>query len=189
MGPRKQEGLHWASAPVSREDFREPGRPVPVSVIGAHGGAGTTTVARLLGANDRGLCWPEIGDGHPPRALVTARTHASGLLAAGRLLAAWRAGKCATGTYLTGLVLVPDVPVPLPVQISRQIADLASLIPMFRMPWLPNMRVSGSVPEYAGRLEQSLRRFAEEAAVTQTPSLNSNTRGTSCTFSSYKSSL
>lgn len=189
MGPRRQEGRHWATAPVAREDFREPGQPIPVSVLGAHGGAGTTTIARLLGASDRGLCWPEVGDGHPPRALVAARTHASGLLAAQRLVAAWRAGRCATGTYLVGVVLVPDVPGIVPVQISRQISDLVSIIPAYRMPWLPNMRLSGSVPEDSGQLGQSLRRFAEEAAVTTTPSLKDDSKGNTCTtFSSFTQS-
>jgi hypothetical protein len=166
VGAPDQQGSHW-TAPVSPEDFHDPGQPIPVSVTGAHGGAGATTVARLLRAVDLGRRWPWPGDGHPPRVLVAARTHARGLLTAWRALVAWRP----SGTYLIGCVLVPDAPGSLPMELSRQIGVLASGTMVYQMPWVTSLRLGESIREDSGQLTASLRRFAEQAAMTSTPSL------------------
>lgn len=180
MSPSKRHGSHWAAAPVTRDDFRDPLRPVPVSVTGAHRSAGATTIARLLGAADLGLHVPRPADGHPPRFLVTARTHAHGLLAARNLLTGHQAHD--PGAYLIGLVLVPDGPGPRPVRLSCQIAELASRTPVYRTPWLPDMQPGGPLSEDSGALKQSLLRWAEQAALTSTPSLKNSEDNTSCSI-------
>jgi hypothetical protein len=159
---------------------------VPVSVAGAHGGAGATTVARLINATDLGRRWPRPGDGHPPRVLVVARTHAAGLMAASQILARYCAGGCPEGTYLAGFVLVPDAPGRLPKPLTRRVTILASATMVYRLPWVPDWRLCEITPDPAStaRLAGSLRRFTEQAAMASTPSLPNYTGGFTCNSSS-----
>jgi hypothetical protein len=158
----------WRDAPVRAADFRDPG--TPVSVVGAHGGAGTSTVARLLGANDVGRRWPDGVGELPPRVLLVARTHAAGLMAVSQALA----GYCASvdhryGPFLAGVVLVPDAPGRLPKPLRRRIKVLESATVVHRLPWVAEWRLSATASdrEVAGRL----RAFAEQAALALTPAL------------------
>jgi hypothetical protein len=170
--PRPPAGQHggWLDAPVAPRDFRDPDRLIPVSVVGAHGGAGTTTVARLLRATDLGTCWPTPADGHPPRVLLVARTHAAGLMAASKAFAGYYAAGHPEGPYLAGFVLVPDAPGRLPKPLRRRITILASATMVLVLPWVAAWRLSETAhdPKITGRL----RSFAETAAMTSTPSMS-----------------
>jgi hypothetical protein len=170
-GPREHA---WLDAPAARRDFRHHDALLPVTVVGTHGGAGTSTVARLLHATDAGRHWPTPADeGFPLRVILTARTNAAGLMAASQALA----GYCANahpGTYLAGFVLVPDTPGHLPRPLARRITILSSATMVYRLPWVREWRLSEVTPnpEAAPRIAEGLRRFAERAALATTPVLH-----------------
>lgn len=96
----------------------------PVStvwLVGAHGGAGVSTLAKLgdrfADANKR---WPQ---GPNANCVVVARTSAHGLLAARSVLSQWAAGG-AGSARLIGLILIDDAPGRLP----RPLRDLARVV-------------------------------------------------------------
>jgi hypothetical protein len=130
-----------------------------ISVVGTHGGAGTTLVARLLNASDLGRSWPQPGDGHPPHVLLTARTHAAGLVAASQALAGYCANGHPDGPFLDGFVLVPDAPRRLPKPLRRRIVILAAAATVYRLPWVAAWRLDDPYP---GLLPQTVRRFIEQ---------------------------
>ena len=180
----------WLDAPTARRDFRDPATLVPVSIVGTHGGAGTSTVARLLQAADSGRHWPTTADeGLPPRVLLTARTDAASLMAASQALAGYCAG-AHPGTYLVGFVLVPDTPGHLPRPLSRRITILSSATMVYRLPWVRAWRLSEVTPDPAAapHIAEGLRRFAERAALATTPALheperNEHEEGLPCSVS------
>ncbi|MFI5927773.1 hypothetical protein ACIA3K_17510 [Micromonospora sp. NPDC051543] len=109
--------------------------------IAAHGGAGTTTLTRLLGGIDLGCRWPDAALGEPAAVLLVARTNAGGLGAAGRALNALREGRHPAGMRLVGVVLVADAPGRLPLPLARRIRVLRSIAPVHQVPWLPTLRL------------------------------------------------
>jgi hypothetical protein len=158
----------WRDGPVRRTDFYAPDRMIPISVTGAHGGAGTTTVARLLHARDTGTRWPQFGEeGVPPRVLLVARTHATGLTAVSQALARYCAA--GQGPSLAGIVLVPDTPGRLPKPLKRRIALLESAAMVHRLPWVSGWRLTETAHD--PRIAEELRAFAERAALTRTPAI------------------
>ncbi|WP_444950564.1 DUF6668 family protein [Micromonospora ureilytica] len=114
--------------------------------IAAHGGAGTTTLTRLLGGIDLGCRWPDAALGEPATVMLVARTNAEGMGAAGRALNALREGRHPAGMRLVGLVLVADAPGRLPLPLARRIRVLRSIAPVHRVPWMPSWRL-GVRPE------------------------------------------
>ena len=147
-------------------------RPVPVSITGVHGGAGTTTVARLLAATDLGLDWPARHD--PQHVFLTARTNAAGLTAASQTLAEYRKAEYPEGPYLAGFILVADAPGRLPKPLRRRIQVLASATMVYRLPWVSQWRLSDTTHDNA--IAASLRRFAA-----RTVEAGTTWEGTSCT--------
>lgn len=109
--------------------------------IAAHGGAGSTTLTRLLGGIDLGCRWPDAALGEPAKVLLLARTNAEGMRAAGRALNALREGRHPAGMRLVGLVLVADAPGRLPLPLARRIRVLRSIAPVHRVPWMPGWRL------------------------------------------------
>lgn len=124
-------------------------RPVPspalsrdgIGWVAAHGGAGTTTLAIVLGGTDLGCRWPDAARAEPGRVLLVARTHAAGLRAASRALNALREGRHPAGLELAGLVLVADAPGRLPLTLTRRIRVLRSVAPVKRVPWIAAWRL------------------------------------------------
>jgi hypothetical protein len=160
----------WPNASVRASDFRDRTQTLPVTVTGAHGGAGTTTVARLLGARDAGRNWPQPGEEkYPPRVLLVARTHAAGLMAVSQALAGYFARDRSRGPYLTGIVLVPDAPGRIPKPLKRRITVLESAVMIHRLPWVARWRLTDKTTD--PRIAESLRAFAERASLTTTPAL------------------
>jgi hypothetical protein len=182
LSETKHPERHWTPAPVAPIDFRDPDRLVPLSVVGTHGGAGTSTVARLLTAADLGRHWPDPGDGSPPRVLLVARTHAAGLMAASQALAGYCAKRHPEGIYLVGSVLVADAPGRLPKLLAQRITILGSATMVYRLPWVHIWRLNEITPDprLAGRLAAGLRRFVEQAALTGTPALHAQIGGLTC---------
>ncbi|MBF6302456.1 hypothetical protein IU459_33685 [Nocardia amamiensis] len=95
------------------------GRPPLLWLLGAHGGAGTTSLERLLApAADCHRRWPAPIGRESPYVLVVARATVSGLAAADALLRQHHAGLAGEGSVV-GLVTVAARPGRLPAQIRR----------------------------------------------------------------------
>ncbi|HWS32537.1 MAG TPA: DUF6668 family protein [Actinoplanes sp.] len=109
--------------------------------VAAHGGAGTTTMAIVLGGTDLGCRWPDPERGEPCKVLLVARTDAAGLRAAARALNALREGRHPPGMELVSLVLVADTPGRLPLALSRRVRVLRSVAPVTRIPWIAAWRL------------------------------------------------
>src|SRR5450755_5063895 len=93
--------------------------------LGAHGGAGETTLEELFtGSRAADHCWP-LTDANvaPARVVLVARTHAHGLRAAQSAVREWAAGD--PEVLLLGLALIADAPGRLPHEL-RQLADLVA---------------------------------------------------------------
>ncbi|MFE0801473.1 DUF6668 family protein [Streptomyces sp. NPDC058812] len=130
-------------------------RPIPrrFSWVGAHGGAGVSTLAAVYGGQDCGRGWP--GPGDPPSVLLVARTHAAGLAAAHRAVAAFRHGQAPAGLDLDCVVLVADAPGRLPRPLAQRVKLLEAAVDVHRVPWVPARRLgetSGSPPRGTGPL-------------------------------------
>lgn len=133
--------------------------PDDVCVSGVHGGAGTTTVARLLNAIDLDRDWP--GPRDPRYLFLIARTDARGLTAASQALAGYRTTQHPEGPYLAGFILVADAPGRLPKPLKRRIHILASAASVYRLVWIPEWRLS-EIPHNEA-ISIRLRQFATRA--------------------------
>lgn len=130
-------------------------------VVGAHGGAGESSVAALVdGWVPTDHVWPDC-----PQArlcVLTARTSADGLLAAQAALRQWAAGD--TPVDLAGLVLIADAPGRLP----RPLRELADLISggaprTWHLPWIEDWRLGQpAMPRTARRIVDDLTAIATE---------------------------
>src|SRR5947207_1903889 len=128
---------HRLDAPRGRQhDSAAP----TVSCVGAHGGAGATTLAKALGAADLGCRWPVTARGDSGHVLLVARTHAAGLQAAGRVLNSVEKHR-RPDVRVIALVLVADAPGRVPRQLSQRIRLLKSAFKTFEIPWIPSWRV------------------------------------------------
>jgi len=117
-----------------------------VSWVAAHGGAGVSALTTALGGVDLGCRWPEPAQAEPARVMLVARTHAGGILAASRALNALREGRHPDGMRLIALVLVADSPGGLPGSLKRQVRTLRGIVPVHRIPWIPEWRL-GKTPK------------------------------------------
>ena len=112
--------------------------------VGAHGGAGESTLERLLpGSKAAGHAWPiSPNPDRSARVVLLARTSFSGLTAGQRALRDWASG--AVAVQLDGLVLIADAPGRLPKEL-RALAELvASAAPgrSWQLPWQPDWRLA-----------------------------------------------
>ncbi|WP_156887613.1 DUF6668 family protein [Propionicicella superfundia] len=146
------------SAPAEGLPLR-PCAPGPALwVVGAHGGAGESSVAALDPAwAEAGHAWPA---GHGMRACVlVARTHASGLLAAQRALTQWAAWRGPEVPALVALMLVADAPGKLPKPLRDLAAHVSGGAPLrVDLPWIDEWRFGPqpSVPPAAARVAATL---------------------------------
>jgi hypothetical protein len=131
--------------------------------LGAHGGAGETTLEELFsGSRAADRSWPLTAADRPPaRVVLVARTHAHGLTAAQSAIREWAAGDAQV--LLLGLVLIADAPGRLPHSL-RQFADLiAGGVPaVWSLPWIEAWRVGEppaphNAPKVVRRLLEDLR--------------------------------
>ncbi|MFB6551355.1 DUF6668 family protein [Streptomyces sp. NPDC056405] len=130
-----------------------PTDPRPFSWVGAHGGAGVSTLAAVYGGRDCGRGWP--GPGDPSSVLLVARTHAAGLAAVHRAVAAFRHGQAPAGLGLDSVVLVADAPGRLPRPLAQRVKLLEAAVDVHRVPWVPAWRLGdtdGSPPRGTGSL-------------------------------------
>ena len=113
-----------------------------VALLGAHGGAGVTSLLRAgldQVAVDADRCWPKAG-----LVVLVARTSTSGLEWA-RDLARQHASGLAGDVELLGLVLVPDAPGRLPAR-TAGLRDLVSgaFARTWHLPWLEQWRLAAT---------------------------------------------
>ncbi|MFF3224074.1 hypothetical protein ACFYV7_14880 [Nocardia suismassiliense] len=102
--------------------------PPLFAVLGAHGGAGASTLARWWApAADTGLAWP----GSPrttQRVIVAARLCMPGLTAAAERLREWHAGYAPDGVTVIGLALTAARPGSVPAMVRRFRSVVAELV-------------------------------------------------------------
>ncbi|MBQ1162554.1 hypothetical protein KBZ21_31540 [Streptomyces sp. A73] len=130
-----------------------------MSWVGAHGGAGTSTLAEMVGGRDLGRRWPDPSQGEPGRVLLVARTHGSGLRAASRALEALHSGEHPAGVDLLAVVLVADAPGRLPFHLAQRVRVLRSVADVHRVPWVPGWRGE----KRTGPVPRTIRTLAELA--------------------------
>jgi hypothetical protein len=116
----------------------------PLWWVGAHGGAGESTLEHLLpGSKAANHAWPiSPSPDRAARVLLVARTSFSGLTAAQRALRDWASG--AVAVQLDGLVLMADAPGRLPKELRALSELVASATPghSWQLPWQPDWRLS-----------------------------------------------
>lgn len=109
-------------------------------IVGAHGGAGTSTWARILNVGDAGASWPQHVN--PTRALsivVCCRSTAAGLRAAQDVGIEWASG--ALPGQLVGLVVGADAPGRLPRELRDQLQITSGAFPRYTfVPWQAQWR-------------------------------------------------
>lgn len=115
-------------APVREEPLPITGKHPPVvAIVGAHGGAGTSTVARWWApAADCGQAWP----GSPQstqRVVIAARLCLPGLVACAERLREWHRRTTPTGVDVVGVVLSAARPGRVPAAVRRYRAVLDDL--------------------------------------------------------------
>lgn len=145
--------------------------PAKLWVVGAHGGAGVSTLLALgepgeWSSTDR--AWPYDPTGGVLPTVLVARTSAAGLLAAQSALTQWAGGGVHPSVRLLGLVLAADAPGHLP----KPLRDLAKVVGggaprTWSLPWSEAVRLGGPVSKFGRpftRLASDLRSLASPAA-------------------------
>lgn len=122
----------------------------PLWWLGAHGGAGESTLASLVpGWVAAGHGWPQTPGAAPSNVVLTARSNMRGLRAAQAAATQWAAGLI-PNVNLLGLVILADSPRRLPVPL-RQFAHLVSggVPRTWNLDWVEAWRMEPS-PALAG---------------------------------------
>ena len=135
--------------------------------LGAHGGAGESTLEELCACSRAaGHCWPLTGPGvAPARVVLVARTHAHGLQAAQSAIREWAAGDA--DVLLLGLVLIADAPGRLPHGLKQLCRLVAGGVPaVWSLPWVEAWRAGEppapvNAPKVIGRLLSDLRAITQ----------------------------
>lgn len=132
-------------------------------VVGAHGGAGESTLAALDPTwRPAQHAWPLIDP--TPRCVLTARTNLSGLLAAQAALTQWASPATRPPVELVGLVLLADAPGKTP----KPLRDLAALVAggapaTWHVPWVEAWRTDpvdfATAPSAVTRAVAALRQL------------------------------
>lgn len=136
-----------------------------ISLVGAHGGAGTTTLSLLTGLEDAGHSWPATFPAQANGVLVVCRSNVWGLEAARTAAQSVYGGRVA-GVDLLGLVVMSDAPGRrLPKEITSLITHVAGAFPqMWRIPWMDGLRFGEltRIPSPVGRVLDELTALNKE---------------------------
>lgn len=144
--------------------------PAAVWWLGAHGGAGESTLEELFcGSRAADHCWPLAASGETAAHVVlVARTHAHGLNAAQHAIREWAAGD--VEVLLLGLVLIADAPGRLPSALRQLAALVAGGVPaVWSLPWIEAWRVGDppgpqNAPKAVRQLLEDLRLMTAASA-------------------------
>lgn len=124
VAPRAADRAPVRSAPLEVEG--QP--PVTWAVMGAHGGAGASTLAQWWPqAADSAGAWPGCPD-TTQVVVLAARMSMSGLVAAAMRLREWHAQLAPPGVVVLGLVLTPARPGRIPAPVGRFLDIVAPLV-------------------------------------------------------------
>jgi hypothetical protein len=119
--PRRMAGIPEVQSTLGRRELTREERLVPVWLVGAHGGAGVSTIAGLLDrVGDAGVAWPIAVEGEQARVVLVARESWTGLSAARDALTEWVGGQ--VPVHLEGLLLVASLPGGAPKEL-RELAE------------------------------------------------------------------
>lgn len=154
-------------APAAQLPYVYPLVWAPLWVVGAHGGAGETSLASLLpGAIPTHHGWPQV-NGQVLPVVVVARSNAAGLNAAQRAAQQWAAG-LVPGVDLLGLVVMQDAPGRLPKALRDRQQVIAGGFPRsWSVPWIESWRLSDLVTPAA--VPREARRVVDELTALITP--------------------
>lgn len=149
---------------VDRLPVREHARPAQLWWVGAHGGAGESTLAELVPEwRSAQAAWPRVsGEDSPARVVLVARSNAGGLRAAQTAATQW-AADLVPHVELLGLVVVADAPGRLP----RPLRDLIRLVGggvprTWTVPWAEQWRLGHEVS--LPNAPRQVRQLVEELA-------------------------
>lgn len=114
--------------------------PPLFALLGAHGGAGTTTLATMWApAADTGQRWP-TSPLTTRRVLIVAREHMSGIAAAADVLRATADGSAPLGVTVCGLITVAAHPGRPSKDVLRYAGTVSELAPhSYRIPWVKTL--------------------------------------------------
>lgn len=119
----------------------DPAWPPAFWLVGAHGGAGVSALASMIApAGDAGRVWPSADAS--PLCVVVARSDVAGLEHAHDAILQSRAGD-AGACEVVGLVVVDATPGRWPKPVSAQVDVLKELVEVWRVPYLPQLRLVG----------------------------------------------
>lgn len=129
--------------------------------LGAHGGAGESSLAALVPAwpaAEHG--WPDTSGTEPSRVVVTARSSMRGLRAAQLAATQWASG-LVPHVQVVGLVVVADAPGRLP----RPLRDFSQLVAggfprMWSVPWIEPWRLGD--PPALSTAPREVRRLVDD---------------------------
>lgn len=132
-------------------------------VVGAHGGAGESTLAAMDEDWRAGEhAWPELPGGAPAVTVLVARTNVSGLLAAQRALTQWAASAAGRSAQCAALVLIADAPGKLPQPILDLIRHVSGGAPrVLRLGWVETWRLGDLKTRPPREVRQLVRQLHE----------------------------
>lgn len=147
-GPTTPQAGVTAPDRVDQLPVREFRASAHLWLVGVHGGAGESTLARLIpGGEAAGHSWPlpPANSYIPIRVLLVARSNAAGLEAARKTITHWASGAL-HDVQLVGLVIIADAPGRLPRPL-RHLADHVAGAPprTWHMPWVEAWRLGEHV--------------------------------------------
>jgi hypothetical protein len=128
--------------------------------VGAHGGAGASTLTRLIdGTATVGRGWPLLPHGTVP-CVIVARTHHAGLQAAQDAVTDWASGALRS-VELVGLAFIADAPGRLPKTLRNRLDVVRYGAPRFwPLPWVESWRQG--VEPHLDDAPRTVRDFAAE---------------------------
>lgn len=142
---RDEARLRVAKKPLysGKEDPDDSSTWAPaVWLVGAHGGAGVTTLSNMLAPfGDASQQWPSH-DTHP-WCVVVARENYSGLAAAQQVVLQAATGQSGDCTVL-GVITVADGPGKRPKKLTSSLRVIEEISPVWRIGWIPELKVTAS---------------------------------------------
>lgn len=139
--PRKISATAKGFLPVAHQQLADPAERAPIAwAVGAHGGAGASTLASVIAPiADSGGQWPAY-DQHR-YCVVVCRSTWTGLDAAHSAVLQSQAGDTG-GCEVLGVVIIADAPGRTPKPLVQREKVLEDLTHVWRVPYLPDFRVT-----------------------------------------------
>lgn len=149
-------------------EFVEP--RATVSLVGAHGGAGTTTLSLMTGMVDGGHSWPVTFPDQANDVVVVCRSNVWGLEAARTAAQSVYSGRI-VGVNLLGLVVMADAPGRRrPTELTARIEHVSGAFPrVWSVPWMEALRFGEmtKIPSLIGRVIDELIALNKERGASE----------------------